>query len=85
MISYWYHISALEKKNKDDVREGDPKGLREEFEAIVFVNSDCFYFHIAIWNDFLLIAYFRWTSPEFACYKTSKDVLTTPYQKEDEA
>lgn len=32
----------------DDVHEGDPKGLREEFEAIVFVNSDCFYFHIAI-------------------------------------
>jgi hypothetical protein len=28
--------------------EGDPKGLREEFEAIVFVNSDCFYFHFAI-------------------------------------
>jgi hypothetical protein len=65
--------------------EGDPKGLREEFEAIVFVNSDCFYFHIAILNDFLLIAYFRWTSSEFACYKTSKEALTIPYQKEDEA
>jgi hypothetical protein len=28
--------------------KGDPEGLREEFEAIVFVNFDCFYFHIAI-------------------------------------